>query len=423
MNFKDLHTNIKVRLLINFVQKLTQMTVFPFMAIYFSAHYGLTIAGILMILSVVAALLSSFYGGYFADKMGRRIVLLEGEKYRFVTMLLMALCNSPWFFDPTLTYIFFFINSILVGLITPANEAILIDVSTTKTRKMLYSLNYWSINFSIALGSMIGAFFYKDYFFLLLLSTAVASAGSYYLIKRFISETNPLQGKQKITKVSLKEIYQNYKVVLKDRLFAIYLIAGICMLGLEFQLINFIAVKLSDEFGVQQLFGFSSFEFDGVEILGLLRVKNTLLVVLLGALVLKLTQKAEDKVILYTGAVLFSSGFALLAVTNEAWILLVATLVFTIGELMYVPIHQALLAELIDDAMRSQYIAVNSLRVRGAMILGALGVTLGAFIPNGAMALIYISMGGISIVLYTIVYAKLKGNRVVYEVGEEKEAL
>jgi DHA1 family multidrug resistance protein B-like MFS transporter len=413
MKFKDLHINIKIRLFINFFQKLTQMTVFPFMAIYFSTHFGLKLAGLLMIFSVIAALFSSFYGGYFADKIGRKKVLLEGEKYRFFTMILMAVFNSSWLFDPVLTYIFFFINSIVVGIITPANEAILIDVSTSKTRKMIYSLSYWSINFSIALGSMIGAFFYRDHFFILLLSTALASLVSYYVIRRFIIETNPSDTK-KLQKVSFKEIFCNYKVVLKDRLFAIYLVAGICMLSLEFQLINFIAVKLSDEFGTQNLFGFESFTFDGVKILGLLRMENTLLVVLLGALVLKLTNNINDKVTLYVGAVLFSCGFALLAVYNNAWILIIATLIFTIGELMYVPIHQSLLPEIINDEMRSQYIAVNSLRVRGAMIVGALGVMLGAIIPNWTMALIYLFLGGFSIYLYIIVYSKIKDKTFIH---------
>ena len=421
MKFRELHINIKIRLFINFIQKLTQMTVFPFMAIYFSAHFGSTVAGFLMILSVVAALISSFYGGYFADKNGRKKVLLEGEKYRFITMLLMALFNSPWLFSPSITYVLFLINSVIVGLITPANEAILIDVSTSKTRKLLYSLNYWSINLSIALGSMIGAFFYKDHFFVLLLSTAVASVATYYLIKLYILETNPKEDNQEITKVSLKAIFNSYKLVLKDWLFAIYLIAGIFMLGLEFQLTNYIAIKLSNEFGYQSLFGSSYLQFDGVKILGFLRMENTLLVVVLGALVLKLTDKINDKVILFIGVVLFASGFALLSVFNSAWILIIATLIFTTGELMYVPIHQSLLAELIDDTMRSQYIAVNSLRVRGAMIIGSLCVTLGSFVPNWTMALIYLSFGSVSIILYSIIYLKFKDKSILQKKSDNKK--
>lgn len=406
MKFKELHLNIKIRILINFVQKLTQMTVFPFMAIYFSSHFGLKLAGILMILSVVAAMIASFYGGYFADKIGRKKVLLSGEKLRFISMLLMAVFNSPWLIEPSVTYVLFFINSVIVGIITPANEAILIDVSTSETRKMLYSINYWSINLSIAIGSMIGALFYKDYFFFLLLTTALASLGSFYLIKVFIIETNPLKSSEEIIKVSFKEIYSNYKIVLKDRIFAIYLIAGICMLGLEFQLINFIAVKLSDDFGTQKPFGLDFFEIDGVGVLGLLRVENTLLVVILGALVLKLTKNIDDKITLYIGTILFSIGFASLVISNNFWILITSTLIFTLGELLYVPIHQSILAELIDDNMRSQYIAVNSLRVRGAMIIGSLGVTIGAFVPNFVMAIIYLILGGISILLYNIIYMK-----------------
>lgn len=413
LKFKDLHINIKIRLFVNFIQKLTQMTVFPFMAIYFSKYFGATVAGILMIISVVAAFFSSFYGGYFADLYGRKRVLLEGEKYRFLTMILMAFFNSPWLFSPTITFILFAINNVIVGLITPANEAILIDVSTPKNRKLLYSLNYWSLNLSIALGSMIGAFFYKNHFFDLLLTTSLASLITYFLVKLYIIETNPPKINQKIKKATLTSIFASYKLILKDRLFTIYLIVGILTLSLEFQLVNFIAIKLSNEFGIQKLFGLPYLQFDGVKILGFLRMENTLLVVILGALVLKLTDKLNNKIILFVGVVLFTSGFSLLSIFNNICILILATFIFTIGELLYVPIHQSLLAELIDDTMRSQYIAVNSLRSRGALIIASLCVTLGSFVPNWTMALLYISFGAVSIILYSIIFSNLK-NKIVH---------
>lgn len=413
MTFGELHINIKVRILINFLQKLTQMTIFPFMTIYFSRHFGLNVAGILMILTIIVALLSSFYGGYLSDLIGRKIVLYEGEKFRFITMVIMALCNSPFFFSPTLTFVAFLLNNVLIGLITPANEAILMDVSTDKTRKMLYSINYWSINLSIAIGSLIGAIFYKGHFFELLIITAVTSIFCCILIQRFIIETRPIN--VKATKISLPKIFSSYKEVLRDRLFLVYLIAGIFMLGLEFQLINYISVKLSRDFQEFTLPFFEKTSVDGIEMLGVLRVENTALVVLLGALMLKLTNDLNEKLTLYIGSVLFTLGFVALALYNNFYILLIATCVFTIGELLYVPIHQALLVKIVDEQKRSQYIAVNSLRLRGAMLIGSLVVIFSAYFPSWTISVLYVLMGTTSIIAYSIIYSKLEQKEVLQE--------
>ncbi len=45
MRLRELHINIKIRILINFLQKVTQMAIFPFMAIYFSTQFGLKFLG------------------------------------------------------------------------------------------------------------------------------------------------------------------------------------------------------------------------------------------------------------------------------------------------------------------------------------------------------------------------------------------
>ncbi len=158
-----------------------------------------------MVIVIIASLISSFYGGYLSDVKGRKLVLFRGELLRFFSVLLMALCNSPVFSNAELTFVTFLFTNILIGLITPANEAILMDVSTDKTRKMLYSINYWSINLSIAMGSLIGSLFYADHFFELLLATAFTSLICCALIQVFIIETHTF--KSIPTKLSFRDLF------------------------------------------------------------------------------------------------------------------------------------------------------------------------------------------------------------------------
>lgn len=53
------------------------------------------------------------------------------------------------------------------GLINPAGEAMLIDVSTPENRSFMYSVSYWANNLSIMIGIMVGVVF-VDYLFPLL---------------------------------------------------------------------------------------------------------------------------------------------------------------------------------------------------------------------------------------------------------------
>lgn len=361
-----------------------------------------------MIVVIVASLIASFYGGYLSDVKGRKIVLFRGELLRFFSVLMMALCNSPVFSNAELTFVTFLLTNILIGLITPANEAILMDVSTDETRKLLYSINYWSINLSIAIGSLIGSLFYTDYFFELLLATAFTSIICCVFIHIFIIETGMTQGFP--TRFSFLDLSKGYLDVLKDRVFLIYLLAGTLMLGLEFQLTNYISVKLNTEFHPFNLPFLHEKTVDGIQMLGYLRIENTVMVVLLGAFMLKMMNSQDEQKVLYIGSVLFALGFSLLAWSNNFYMLLIATAIFTVGELMYVPIHQALLGTLIDEQKRSQYIAVNSLRLRGAMLIGSLFIILGDYLSANMISILYGFIGFISIGLYSLLYSLRRKN-------------
>lgn len=375
------------------------------MAIYFASYFGQTMAGLMMLVTVITGLLSSFFGGYYADVKGRKKVLVVSEQIRFVCLLLLALVNSKWIEMPLVTFFLFLINIVLISISTPANEAIIIDVSTPDTRKYVYSISYWITNLSLAIGSMLGAFLYKSHFFELIVIISVSSLISYMIIEKYLKET--VQPNVQVEKVSLIKIFKSYKPVLSNRLFMKYFLVGIVLLGIEMQLGNYISVRLAHEFGIQSLSQLFSFleKIDGVQLFGILRTENTILVVLLISFVTRIGNRLSDRVSFNLGVILFVCGYSVVAVSNNAWILLLATLIFTLGELIYVPVFQAMFAEIVPEDARSKYAAVNKLNIRGAMMLGSFGIVIGAFLPSWLMAILYVVMGLISIYVYrNIVY-------------------
>lgn len=97
----------------------------------------------------------------------------------------------------------------------------------------------------------------------------------------------------------------------------------------------------------------------------------------------------------------------MLPLSNSFSILVLGTACFTFGELLYVPIHQAMLARIVEDHLRSQYLAVNGLRYRGALLIGAISVSAYDVVSPGWMAITYICFGVFAIFFYRSILKQL----------------
>jgi len=176
------------------------------------------------------------------------------------------------------------------------------------------------------------------------------------------------------------------------------------VLTLEGQLSTAIGIRLANDFGVQHLFLFG--DVDGVEMLGVLKAVNTVLVVLLVLQVNTLLRRLPDRVRLYAGITLYAGGFAVLAVTDTAGVLLLAVVVLTIGELMNAPVQQGLLAELVPDQGRPQYMAAYYLHIRIGQVVNSLLISLSTVLSTQGMAGIYLLFGVVIIMQYRVILAR-----------------
>lgn len=401
MGFWDMHRNIKIRIITSFLTRTVGTMIFPFMAIYFSVKLGSVLAGALLLINVIASLVIGLYGGYIADRLGRKKVMVTGQVIQVVAIACMGIANSEYVDSPWLTFLFMLVHSLGSGVMNPATEAMLIDVSTPENRKMMYSINYWAINLSIAIGAIFGGLLFEKYRFQLFMLLTAVSIVTLYLITVYMEEVYVSQKRTEKTHV-LKEMADNYKVVMKDRAFIIFCIASVCTLSLEFQLNNYIGVRLQKEFETIQ-FAFANgwtFDLTGIRMMSWISAENTVLVVLCSALMLKLMNRFDDQKVFYKGVLVYTIGYAVLGFSNVLWILLVAGLFQTIGEMMYVPIRQSIMADMVRDDARSSYMAINSMVFQLAKMLGALGIMIGSFIPSIGMGVLYFFIGVSGIFLF-----------------------
>lgn len=411
MKFRDLHRNIRIRLLVDFMQKIFNNMITSFMAIYLSTHFGAKVSGTMIMVALAIGILMSFYGGYYADLRGRKTVLVIAELSNVFIFFSMAICNSPLFSSPVITYLLFLLQIVVSYTASPAADAMIIDVSSPPIRKYVYGLSYWIVNLSFAIGALIGAFSYQKYFFQMLLAGSCSELIIFFVYVFFVSETNPRQGEELLPKLRFTEMFSSYRLAFLDKIFVKFLIASFLLMIIEFQLGNYISVRLASQFETKNVESMGYVvSISGIKMYGILRAENTIFVILFARFIKKLTSKLSDYVQLVIGILIYTFGYMVVGSSNNGWILIIAAFVFTLGEMIYVPIKQTLLSFLIKDDSRTQYMAVYGLHFRMAMIVASSFITLGAFIPPIGMSALYGFMGVGSLwIFYGILHLDVGG--------------
>ncbi|MET9065586.1 MFS transporter [Streptosporangium sandarakinum] len=451
---KGIHPNIKLRIGIGFVQRLLDMMLIPLMVIHFSGLYGAATAGLMTVVAAGVAIACTFLGGYLSDVRGRRRTMLVSEVGCFVAAVCLALANSPWWQSGIATYVFYLVNTALISVVRPASDAMIIDVSTPETRPRIYAVNYWATNVAFVVGSLLAGFLYGGHFFLILAAAAVLSGGVAVVTWRWISETRPATGTTAgstaettagstagtatgtATGVTagtaggnasgaaggpgtgragwLLSLLRGYAAVLRDRVFARFFLSILLFTCIQVQLANYIGVRLSQEFPPQRLFdvGPWALDVDGVNMFGILRAISTFVVVCLALSATTIFRRLTDGQRIGGGTIVVTAGYMVLAVSNDPGVLITATVVFALGEIMTSPTRQALLADVVHPDARSMYMAVYQLQFRLAAVAGSLCVTLGTFVPPAAMSALYGVFGAAScLLILSVLRARAAGAR------------
>ncbi|WAX79914.1 MFS transporter [Streptomyces sp. KMM 9044] len=400
MKFSELHRNLKLRIGVGFFQRFFDIMLVPLMVIHFSHLYGAATAGLMTLVVAVATVGCTLVGGHLSDVYGRRRVLMAGEIGVFLSYIGLALVNSPMLQSGPATYVLYLGAACMAGIALPANEAMIVDVSTPESRTAVYTINYWVINVAFMLGSLVGGFFYGGYFFQLLTAAAIATGGIFLATFLALSETAPPEAAQNPRGV--RPALRGYLAVARDRVFLRLVLAALLVWSVEVQISSYLAVRLGSDFPEQQLLSLGSWQVtvDGVNVLGILRATNTLLVVVCGLWMGKLLGRLDERLRLVTGVVVFTAGYMAWAIGDNVWLMIAAAVVVTLGELMNQPVNQTLLASLVPAESRTKYMAAYGLHVRLGYMVGSLSVILGSVVDSWVMALLYAAFGAAAILLY-----------------------
>ncbi|OAS88352.1 MULTISPECIES: MDR family MFS transporter [Metabacillus] len=369
MRIRDWDYNLKIRLFGEALMNITFWMFFPFLTIYFADAFGKEQAGLFLIISQVFSVLANLMGGYCADRFGRKTMMVLSAFGQGLAFIIFAFSNSPWLDLPILGFICFSFAGVFGAFYWPASQAMVADVVDEKDRSSVFAIFYTSINIAVVIGPILGAIFYVHYPFEVLLIAGIVCMLLSLLLAKQIRETAPVF-QAKSNEASGKWYYaivqqiQDYRIIMKDSTFLLFIIAGVLVAITFMQLDMIIPVYITDMVHHQEMIklGDWSLSLNGEQAFGVILSENGLLVALFTISVTKWMGKYQERNVFILSSIIYGLSIITFGLSGSIWVFIVAMGLFTFAELMTAGIQQTFVSKIAPDHMRGQYFAAASLR-------------------------------------------------------------
>jgi MFS family permease len=328
-----------------FIDRLGGTMIFPFFSLYITQKFdvGMTQAGMLLAIFSIAGLVGSMIGGALTDKFGRKGIVLFGLIFSALSSVLMGLVNELSHF-----YLLAVVVGSLSNIAGPAHQAMVADILPEDKRAEGFGMFRVAGNLAWIIGPTIGGLIAGGSYLMLFILDAITSLIVAFIVYRSIPETKP-QETEKEEKKTLAQTFSGYRVVLTDRLYVVYLLVSMLMLVAYQQMYNTLSVYLRDTHGVPER-GY-----------GALLSIDAFLVVLLQFWVTRRVRDRPPMVMMAAGTTLYMLGLSMFGFVSAYWLFVVAILLLTFGEMIVMPVSQALAARFAPEEMRGRYMAFYSL--------------------------------------------------------------
>ncbi len=372
---------------VSFIDRVGGTMLFPFFSLYITWKFnvGMTQAGIVLGLFAAFGLVGNMIGGALTDKFGRRKLIIFGLVFSALSTLTLGLVTE---------FVVLYPLAIIIGLFSsiadPAHQAMIADLLPEKQRAEGFGVLRVVANFSWIIGPTIGGFVANRSYFLLFVIDAVVSTVVAILFYFLISETKPESGDGSDHE-SVLQTFKGYSVVMRNLAYMAFIVAAVLM-GLTYQqMYNSLSVYLRDSHSISpQGYGF-------------LMTTSAITVIILQFWTTRRIKHRPPFMMMALGAFFYAMGFTMFGLNpigsinysflfynwtislsgTYVWFM-AAVIIITIGEMIVMPISQALAANFAPEDMRGRYMAIFGLAWAIPAMVGPwlAGLVLDNFNPN-----------------------------------------
>jgi MFS family permease len=303
--------------------------VFPFLALYLAsrqlpAHQ----IGLIVSLLGAGAILAGPLAGGISDRFGRRPVLIGALVGGSVAAVYLASVREPIWIAPGA-----FVFGLCAMMTFPAINATVADLVPADEVQRAYGLLYWAQNAGIAVSALVGGLLASKSWTLLFLCDAATTLLFAILVFRRVPESRPQ---------STEPDQRGWMVLLKDRNLAGLVVAHLLFVIVwwQFQFAVPIAIQ-------RQNLGPATF--------GAILGTNCTLLFTLQPWISKRLAHRDKGQLLAAASLLVGLGYGANAFCDTTLQYVLATLVWTMGEMLGLPTASALIAELAPEDLRGRY--------------------------------------------------------------------
>lgn len=367
----------------------TGLVVLPFLALYLATQRGTTITQATLAVSLygAGAFLGGFAGGWVSDRVGRRPVLIASLVGGAVAVAWIPLTGS-YGAAALATFAFGGIGE----MYRPAVSAAVADLVDEDRQPEAYAILYWAINLGAAVGPALGGLLAAwSYTALFVLDGATMLAYALVVVVA-IPETRP-EGEGTGEPVRLGR-------ALRDGTLVALALAVLAVGVAFFQLFSALPLTMNAD-------GLSELDY------GLVVTVNGGLIVLVGLPVAAWVGRRLVGWAVPVAVALIAVGLALTAGADTFWTYALASVVWTVGEMAFLPVVPTIVSRLAPVALRGSYQGVYHGAWGLAKMLGpALGGLVLAGYGGPTLWLAAAGLAGTAAVLLTALQPAL-GRRMV----------
>lgn len=332
---------------VSFIDMLGGSLIFPFFSLFLTRKFsvGMTEVGTMFLVwALTSGVIGNVLGGALADKFGRKTNMIFGLIASATSALLMVVIK-----DIVVFYIAIAIVGIFEDIAGPARQAMIADLVPDELRDDAYGMFRIVFNLSVTIGPAIGGFMANRSFEMLFFVDVVISLLVAVFVFFFLPETRPQRVETESHKEeSLRETFKGYGQVLRDRLYIGFLIVSLLSTLMYFNMNSSLSVYLVNHRNITP------------EQFGYMLSLNAGMVVLLQMLFTRLTAKWKPMLAIAFGNLLYVIGFTMYGIVASYSLYLLAMVIITIGEMIYAPKEQTLVAAFAPEHMRARYMAIRN---------------------------------------------------------------
>jgi MFS family permease len=393
--YKKFSKDFWLLMVASFVDMLGGSLIFPFFSLYMTQKFdvGMTEVGTMFLVwALTSGVIGNTIGGALADKFGRKTNIIFGLIASATSALMMVLINEIVVF-----YIVIGVIGIFEDIAGPARQAMIADLVPEELRGDAYGMFRIIFNLAVTIAPAIGGFMATRSFEMLFYADVVISIAVALFVLFFLPETKPKTTEETKKEQSFTQTFAGYKIILKDKLYIAFIAVSALSTLMYFNMNSTMSVYLVNYRDLTPAqFGY---------ILSL----NAGMVVILQLFFTRITAKWKPLLTIAFGNLLYVIGFTMYGIFDTFTMFIIAMIIITIGEMIYAPKEQTIVANIAPEHMRGRYMAIRNFAWIIPIAIGPLGA--GVIMDNFDPRFVWFAagfVGSLSVIGFLILHLKAR---------------